>query len=119
MSAGPVGPYSPWVRAGGWVVTSGQLGLVDGALVHGGVEVQTAQALQNLAAVLAEAGASLADVCKTTVFLVDMADFAAMNGVYAEAFGRHRPARSTVAVAGLPLGAVVEVEAWAYRPQRD
>ncbi|MGH9157516.1 MAG: RidA family protein [Acidimicrobiales bacterium] len=119
MTPRPVGAYSPWVRAGDWVVTAGQIGLRDGALVDGGVEAESAQALRNLAAVLAEAGASLDDVVKTTVFLVHMADFAAMNAVYAEAFGDHRPARSTVAVAGLPLGAVVEVEAWAYKLQRD
>ncbi|HVL92844.1 MAG TPA: RidA family protein [Acidimicrobiales bacterium] len=110
----PLGPYSPWRRAGEWVVTSGQVAVVDGAIAGGGVEVQTAQALRNLAAVLADAGATLADVVKTTVFLVDMADFAAMNAAYAEVFVEHRPARSTVAVAALPLGALVEVEAWAW-----
>lgn len=112
MSA-PVGPYSPWVRRGGWVVTSGQIGLEGGAVVDGGVAVQAEQALANLCAVLEAGGATLADVVKTTVFLVDMADFAAMNEVYARVFGEHRPARSTVAVAALPLGALVEVEAWA------
>lgn len=119
MSAPPVGPYSPWFRAGEWVVTSGQIALDGGALVEGGAAAQAARALHNLAAVLAEAGATMRDVVKTTVFLVDMADFTAMNEVYAAAFGDHRPARSTVAVAALPLGALVEVEAWAYRPQRD
>ncbi|HSH23474.1 MAG TPA: Rid family hydrolase, partial [Acidimicrobiales bacterium] len=92
---------------------SGQLGLHDGALVAGGVAAQTRQALANVAALLAGAGATLADVVKTSVFLTDIADFAAMNEVYAEAFGDHRPARSTVAVTALPLGAAVEVEAWA------
>jgi 2-iminobutanoate/2-iminopropanoate deaminase len=110
----PLGPYSPWRQAGEWVVTSGQVAVVEGVIAGGGVEVQTAQALRNLAAVLADGGATLADVVKTTVFLVDMADFAAMNAAYAEVFGEHRPARSTVAVAALPLGALVEVEAWAW-----
>lgn len=109
----PVGPYSPIVRAGGWLVTSGQIGLRDGAIVNGGVKAQTVQALANLRTVLEGEGASLTDVVKTTVFLTDMADFAAMNEEYAAAFGDHRPARSTVGVAALPLGAVVEVEAWA------
>ncbi len=110
----PVGPYSPSMRAGDWLVCSGQVGLRDGALVDGGVAEQTAQALANLRTLLESQGAGLADVVKTLVFLVDMDDFAAMNEVYAEAFGDHRPARSTVAVAALPLGAHVEVEAWAW-----
>ena len=109
----PVGPYSPILRAGEWLVCSGQVGLRDGALVEGGVRAQTVQALANLRALLEGEGASLADVVKTTVFLVDMGDFGAMNEEYAAAFGDHRPARSTVGVAALPLGAVVEVEAWA------
>lgn len=110
----PVGPYSPIVRSGGWLVCSGQVGLADGALVEGGVEAQARQGLANLAGLLESEGASLADVVKTTVFLTDMGDFAAMNAIYAESFGDHRPARSTVAVAGLPLGAAFEVEAWAF-----
>lgn len=110
----PVGPYSPVVRAGDWLVCSGQVGLRDGALVHGGVAEQTAQALFNLGAVLEGEGASLADVVKTTVFLIDMNDFAVMNEAYAAGFAGHRPARSTVAVAALPLGAAVEIEAWAH-----
>ncbi len=118
MSA-PIGPYSPIVRAGGWLVTSGQIGLRDGAIVDGGVRAQTVQSLANLRTVLEGEGASLADVVKTTVFLTDMADFAAMNEEYATAFGDHRPARSTVAVAALPLGAVVEVEAWARTAGSD
>lgn len=109
----PVGPYSPAVRAGDWVVTSGQIGLRDGVVVDGGVRAQTVQALANLRALLEAEGASLEAVVKTTVFLTDMADFAAMNEEYATAFGDHRPARSTIGVAALPLGAVVEVEAWA------
>ena len=111
----PVGPYSPIVAAGPWLVCSGQLGLKDGAIVPGGVTEQTRQALANVRALLEAEGASLAAVVKTTVFLLDMADFAAMNEVYAEAFASHRPARSTVAVVALPLGAAVEIEAWALR----
>ncbi|HEX2699489.1 MAG TPA: Rid family detoxifying hydrolase [Acidimicrobiales bacterium] len=114
MSA-PVGPYSPVVAAGEWLVTSGQIGLHDGSIVAGGVRAETVQALANLRRLLEGAGASLASVVKTTVFLTDMADFAAMNEEYAAAFADHRPARSTIGVAALPLGAVVEIEAWALR----
>ncbi len=109
----PVGPYSPVVRAGEWLIVSGQLGLRDGSLVEGGVEAQLSQAIANLAALLADEGAGLASVVKTTVFLTDIADYAAMNSVYSAAFGEHRPARSAVAVAALPLGGAVEIEAWA------
>lgn len=109
----PVGPYTPVVRAGGWVVCSGQLGLRDGALVPGGVAAQLTVAIDNLAGLLASQGAALSDVVKTTVFLTDMAHYAEMNDAYATAFGNHRPARSAVAVAGLPLGGLVEIEAWA------
>lgn len=110
----PVGPYTPIVRAGGWLIASGQLGLVDGALVEGGAAEQVAQAITNLSGLLAGEGASLHDVAKTTVFLRDMGDYGAMNDAYTSAFGGHRPARSAVAVAGLPLDAAVEVEAWAW-----
>lgn len=110
----PIGPYSPFKKAGGWMVCSGQLGVRDGALVDGGVLRQTEQALANLRSLLESQGIGFGDVVKTTVFLVDMDDFPAMNERYAEAFGEHRPARSTVAVAALPLGARVEVEAWAF-----
>jgi len=110
----PVGPYSPAVRAGGWLVCSGQLGLKDGALVEGGVAAQLTQAVANLKALLIEHEAAMADVVKTTVFLTDIGDFGAMNEAYVAAFGDHRPARSAVGVAALPLGAVVEVEAWAW-----
>ena len=112
----PVGPYTPVVRAGEFVITSGQIGIVDGALVDGGLRAELTQAMANLAAVLESAGATLADVVKTTVFLTDMADYAEMNEVYAAALGDHRPARSAVAVAALPLGACVEIEAWAHLP---
>lgn len=117
----PVGPYSPVLRAGDWVVTSGQIGLAPGpdgapALVEGGTMAELRQALANLAEVLGLEGATLGQVVKTTVFLLDMDDFAAVNAVWTEVFGDHRPTRSAVAVAALPLGARVEVEAWAHAP---
>jgi len=118
----PVGPYSPVLRVGDWVVTSGQVGVAAGpdgkpALVPGGTPAELRQALDNLAAVLATEGATLADVVKTTLFLVDMADYADVNAVWVAAFGDRRPTRSAVAVAALPLGARVEVEAWAHAPR--
>lgn len=113
-----VGPYSQAIRAGDFVFTAGQLGLdpATGKLVAGGVEAQTRQALTNLSAVLAAAGASLAQVVKTTVFLQDIGDFKAMNGVYAQFFAADPPARSAVQVAALPLGGLVEIEAVAVMP---
>jgi len=102
------------VRAGDWLVVSGQLGLVDGVLVDGGVPAQTRQAIANLAGLLADHDASLDQVVKTTVFLHHISDYQAMNEAYVAGFGEHRPARSAVAVAALPLGAIVEIEAWAY-----
>ncbi|HTG49146.1 MAG TPA: RidA family protein [Gemmatimonadales bacterium] len=108
-----IGPYSQALRAGGFLFTAGQVGFdpTTGELVDGGIAEQTRQVLQNIRAILEAGGSGLAQVVKTTVFLVDMADFGAMNEVYAEAFGAHRPARSTVAVAALPRGARVEIEA--------
>lgn len=108
-----LGPYSDAVRAGGFLFTSGQLGLdpVAGTLVPGGAAAQTAQALVNLKAVLGAAGLTLNDVVKTTVFVTDIAEFAAVNEAYAQGFGEHRPARSCVQVAALPAGALVEIEA--------
>jgi 2-iminobutanoate/2-iminopropanoate deaminase len=113
-----IGPYSQAIRYGATVWTAGQVGLVPatGELVSGDVADQTRQALANLGAVLSAAGCALADVVKTTVFLADMADFAAMNAVYAEHFPEPAPARSTVAVAGLPRAARVEIEAVAAVP---
>ncbi len=107
-----IGPYSQGVRANGFLFTAGQVALDPGTgeLVAGGIAEQTARALQNLLAVLGAAGSDFSQVVKTTVFLVDMAEFTAMNEVYARAFGDHRPARSTVAVAALPRGARVEIE---------
>jgi 2-iminobutanoate/2-iminopropanoate deaminase len=113
----PLGPYSPVVRAGDFVIVSGQGGMRDGAIVEGGVPAQTTQTIANLAARLEEAGVSLADVVKTMCFLTDMGTFAEFNEAYAAAFGDHRPARSTVEVSALPGGMNVEIEAWAYRPQ--
>ncbi len=95
-------------------MVSGQVGLHEGSLVDGGVAAQTRQALVNLRGHLEAEGAGLGHVVKTTVFLRHISDFPAMNAAYAEAFGDHRPARSAVAVAGLPLGALIEIEAWAY-----
>jgi 2-iminobutanoate/2-iminopropanoate deaminase len=112
----PLGPYTPAVRAGDFVFVSGQLGLRDGALVEGGVASQTTQAVANLADRLAEMGASLSDVVKTTCFLVDMDTFATFNEAYVGGFGGHRPARSTIAVRELPAGGQVEIEAVAYKP---
>ena len=112
----PVGPYTPIVRAGDLLICSGQIGLRDGSLVAGGVAAQLTVALDNAKALLESAGASLNDVVKTTGFLTDIDDYAEMNDVYMEAFGDHRPARTAVAVAALPLGAVVEVEVWAHAP---
>ena len=114
----PVGPYTPVVRAGEWLVVSGQLGLLDGRLVEGGTAAELTQAISNLAGLLSGEGAALTDVAKTTVFLADIADYAQMNDAYLAAFGDHRPARSAIAVAGLPMGARVEVEAWAWTADR-
>ena len=115
-SAPPVaGPYSPAVRAGDWIVLAGQVGLDPATRkIVDGVEAQARRTFANIAAVLGDCGASLHDIAKTLVFVTDLADFGTVNAVYAEAMGDHRPARSTVQVAGLPGGALVEIEAWAY-----
>lgn len=106
-----IGPYSQAIRAGQFLFASGQLGLdpINGELREG-IEAQTRQALANMQAVLAEAGATVADVVKTTIFLADMADFAVVNRVYGEVFGHEPPARSTVQVAALPKNGLVEIE---------
>jgi 2-iminobutanoate/2-iminopropanoate deaminase len=117
QGAAPVGPYRPIVRAGDWLIVSGQLGLADGSLVDGGVGPQLTRAVANLKAHLASEGASLTDVAKTTVFLTDMGEFATMNEAYIAAFDGHRPARSAIGVVALPLGGLVEIEAWAFAPQ--
>ncbi len=107
-------PYTPAVRAGAWVVVSGQIGLEGTSLVTGGFDAELRLALVNLEARLAEHGATMADVVKTTVFLRHLNDYGRMNELYAEAFAEPRPARSAVAVSDLPLGAMVEIEAWAH-----
>lgn len=114
----PLGPYTPVLRVGDLVYVSGQLGLgEDGALVSGGVAAQTTRALQNLASRLSEVGASMSDVVKTTCFLIDMDDYQTFNEAYVPAWGNHRPTRSCVAVAALPIGGAVEIEAVAYAPE--
>ena len=107
-----IGPYSQAVLADGWVFCSGQIALdpTTGEIVAGDVTAQTERVMRNLTAVLEAAGASLERVVKTTVFLSNMSDFAAMNEVYGRHFGDHRPARATVAAAGLPRGVAVEIE---------
>ncbi|HUR93750.1 MAG TPA: RidA family protein [Gemmatimonadales bacterium] len=113
-----IGPYSQATRSNGLLFTAGQVGFdpATGELVDGGIAEQTERVLQNVRAILEAAGATMTSVVKTTVYLVDMADFTEMNTVYARAFGDHRPARSTVAVAALPRGARVEIEAVAVLP---
>ena len=106
-----VGPYSQAVRAGNLLIISGQLGLdsLTGNLPEG-VEAQTKQSLENIRAILAEAGFALTDVVKTTVFISNMNDFARVNGIYAAFFGEHKPARSCVEVSALPKNGLVEIE---------
>ncbi|MBA3025624.1 MAG: RidA family protein [Sulfurimonas sp.] len=107
-----IGPYSQAVVANGMVFTSGQIALTpEGVMLENDVTIQTKQVLKNLSAVLEEAGSSLGDVIKTTIFLDSMDDFAVVNEIYAEAFGSHKPARSTVAVKTLPKNALVEIDA--------
>ena len=106
-----IGPYSQAVMVEGILYSSGQIALTpEGELIDGGVAEQTRQVLNNLSAVLEAAGGTLNDVIKTTIFLADMGDFAAVNEVYAEFFGDHRPARSTVAVKMLPKEVLVEID---------
>jgi 2-iminobutanoate/2-iminopropanoate deaminase len=107
-----IGPYSQAVKVDGWLYGSGQVPLdpETGQIVDGGVAEQTRRVLENLSAVLAEAGGSLANVVKTTVFLKDLGDFQEMNGVYAEFFREEPPARATVEVSRLPLDVLVEIE---------
>lgn len=113
-----IGPYSQAVRVGPFLYTAGQIGLdpKSGKMVADDIEIQTQRVLENLQAVLQAAGGDLSDVVKTTVFLLDMAEFGSMNAVYAEFFSDKPPARSAVQVAALPLGGRVEIEAVAYLP---
>ncbi len=112
-----VGPYSQAVAAGGMVFLSGQIPLIPGTkdLASGGIAEQTEQVLRNMTNVLQAAGLGLERVVKTTVFLTDMKNFPVMNEIYARHFGAHKPARSTIQVAGLPLGADIEIECVAVR----
>src|SRR3990172_5956990 len=114
---GAIGPYSQGIAAGDLVFCSGQLGLdpATGVLADG-VEAQAQRALQNLAAVLDAAGCSFGDVVKTTIFLADIGDFAAVNAIYARFMSDPPPARSTFAVGALPKGGLIEIEAIARRP---
>lgn len=108
----PIGPYNQAIRAGGLLFCSGQIPLdpETGEIVPGGIEAQTRRVMQNIEAVLRAAGASFAQVVKTTIFLIDMNDFRNVNAIYGEYFTPTPPARSTVAVAALPRGSRVEIE---------
>jgi 2-iminobutanoate/2-iminopropanoate deaminase len=110
---GAIGPYSQAVVSGGLIFTAGQIALdpATGKMSEGDITEQTERVLENLGAILKAAGADWSDVLKTTVYLTDMAVFPKMNDVYARVFGESRPARSTVAVSGLPRGALVEIDA--------
>ncbi len=108
-------PYSPLFRAGDWCCISGQIGIDDGGLVDG-FDGQLRQIFTNLDRLLEANDVRRDQIAKTTVFVVDMADYARMNELYAEYFGEHLPARSAVAVAELPFGALVEIEAWLHDP---
>jgi len=116
-----IGPYSVGIKACHFLYTAGQIGLdpKSGVLVNGGIEEQTRQVMNNLSAILEAAGATMTDVVKTTVFLQDMNDFAKMNAIYGESFKENPPARSTVQVAGLPKGALVEIELVAMLTSND
>ncbi len=107
-----IGPYSQAIKVGDMVFTSGQIALTpDGEFLDGDVKVQAKQVLKNLSEVLKEAGSSMQKVIKTTIFLANMDDFTEVNAIYAEAFGDHKPSRSTVAVKTLPKNALIEIEA--------
>jgi 2-iminobutanoate/2-iminopropanoate deaminase len=114
----PLGPYSQAVACGGFLFTAGQVGIDPrtGNLVDGGVKAQALQIMSNLSAVLSEGGASFGDVVKSIIFLADMGDFAAVNDIYGGYFRQSHPARSTIQVAALPLGALVEIEVIAILP---
>jgi 2-iminobutanoate/2-iminopropanoate deaminase len=114
-----IGPYAQAIETGGFVFTSGQVGLdpATGELVAGGFEAQTRRVLANLEAVLAAAGCTFADVVKATIYVTDLGWFPRLNELYGEALGGHRPARSTVQVAALPKGALVEIDLVARVPR--
>ena len=115
-----IGPYEQALRVDGWVFTSGQIPLdpKTGTMVEGGIGAQTRQVLDNLRAVLEAAGTSMSRVVKTTVYMTNLADFQKMNEVYAEYFPQDKPARSTVGVAALPRGAMIEIDVVAQAPLR-
>lgn len=114
-----IGPYSQAYSAGGFLFTSGQIGLdpATGEMVGGGFEAQAKRVLENLQAVLASAGCSFGDVVKSTIYVTDLGNFGRLNELYGAALGAHRPARSTVEVAGLPKGALVEIDLIARIPK--
>lgn len=114
-----IGPYSQAVRAGQFVFCSGQIGIdpATGKLIGADIESQARQVMQNVRSVLTAAGLDLNHVAKTTIFLVDLKDFSSVNEIYGAEFGEHKPARATVQVAGLPLGALIEIECVAYTPK--
>jgi 2-iminobutanoate/2-iminopropanoate deaminase len=117
-----IGPYSQGIKAGEFVFTAGQVGFdpQTGKLVEGGIEAQTRQGIENVRAILEAAGTSLDNVVKTTVFLTNLADFQAMNAIYKGYFGEEQPpARSTIQVAGLPGGAIFEIETIALLPNGE
>ena len=114
-----IGPYAQAIRVDDWLFTSGQLPLTLSGEMAAGIEAQTEQVFDNLAAVLKAAGTSLDHVVKATVFVTDLGDFAKLNAIYARRFGAHKPARSTVQVAALPRGASVEIELVARLPRAD
>ncbi|MDY0195522.1 MAG: RidA family protein [Sulfurovaceae bacterium] len=110
-----IGPYSQAIEVNGMIYTSGQIGLMpDGQMAGNGIISQTNQVLKNLKAVLEAGSSSMNNVIKTTIFLADMDDFVTVNEIYAEYFGDHKPARSTVAVKNLPKNALVEIECIAF-----
>ena len=111
------GPYSPAVRAGDFVVMAGQVAVGADGGGEGGIEAETAQVLANIGAVLGDFGATWGDVARTTIFLTDLGNFATVNALYEGAIGANRPARTTIGVAALPAGALVEIECWVYLPE--
>jgi 2-iminobutanoate/2-iminopropanoate deaminase len=117
-SAPKAGPYSPAIVAGNMVFVSGQIGFSarDGKIVEGGVEAQFRRALDNAAEILAAAGCSLSDVVKVTLYVTDLSHFGSVNSVYGEVFAEDPPARTTIQVSGLPLGAEIEVDLVAVLP---
>ena len=110
-----VGPYSPAVEAGGFVFFSGQIPISDGKIIEGEIKTQTKQCLENLLTLLKSADLTVDNICKTTIYLTNMNDFAAVNEVYASYFNPPYPARTTICVAALPLGAKIEIEVIAYK----